>query len=172
MAIALTDYVSINRGGTPGDGSTGTYYVGQVSEITALVAGATVVSATAGNLITDDTGAFLDQAVIQANETTTSLGWTAGTNTLTYTDEDGTATNIDLSALTTDLRVDGASIDAGGTITFTVNDAGTATDFTLDMSAFYNSVTDNQAGGTVAFANGAGSTTVQKTAWMSAAVAP
>lgn len=171
MAVLSTDYLSINRGGTPGSGNTGTYYVETVSNLLNLVV---EVSADAGNIVTagSDGGAFMNQATIQANETTTSLAYNSGTNILTYTDEDGTATNLDLSALSTDLRVDGASISAGGIITFTVNDAGTTTDFTLDMSAYYNSLTDNQAGGTFVLANGAGSTTVQKTAWMSASVAP
>lgn len=34
MTVQLTDYVSLNRGGTPGDGSTGTYLVDSVQNLT------------------------------------------------------------------------------------------------------------------------------------------
>ncbi|MFK7942353.1 MAG: hypothetical protein AB8B85_05480 [Paracoccaceae bacterium] len=170
MAVQTTDYISVNRGGTPADGSSGTYYVDTIANVLALIV---EVSADAGNIITagTDGGAFMNQAVIQANETTTTLAYNAGTTTLTFTDEDGAATNIDLSALTTDIYVTGASI-AAGVITFSDNDGGTP-DFTLDISGFINALTDNQAGGTLTLTTAGGANTVvQKTAWMSAAVAP
>ena len=37
MSVLATDYLSLNRGGTPGDGGSGTYYVAPVSELTALL---------------------------------------------------------------------------------------------------------------------------------------
>ena len=68
-------------------------------------------------------------------ETVTSISYTAGTTTLSYTDEDGTVTNMDLSGL---LDEDSRSIASGtlnpttGIVTFTRDDAST---FTMDLSA-------------------------------------
>lgn len=170
MAFQLTDFLSLNRGGTAGDGSSGDYHVETVAALKTLLA---AVSADAGNLLTNgsDDGAFIDQAVIQANETTTALSYNAGTNILTYTDEDGNATNIDLSALTTDVFVNGGSINGAGQLILTDNDGGTA-DITIDLSAYINSVTEDEAAGTLTLASAGGSTTVELTRWMSASAAP
>lgn len=175
MPALATDFISLNRGGTPTDGASGTYLVAPIQDIVDIAAaGGTIVSADAGQLLVagGDGGAFIDQATIQANETVTTLAYTAGTQALTYTDENGTPTVLDLSALATDLQVDGASIDAGGLITFTVNDAGTATDFTLDMSTFVNSAADTADSGSMVFGTGGGTTTLSKTGWMSFPLAP
>lgn len=226
MAVLSTDFFTINRGGTPGDGSSGTYYVAPISDLNAVIVS---VSTDTGNLITSgaDGGSFLNQLTIQDNETTTalsqalatgvitftdedsgtqtanvrstdagnilttgtdggnlltqadvrsnetptSLTYDAGTSTLTYTGEVGAPVNLDLSGLTTDIYVNNATIDANGIITFTDNDAGTP-DFTLDLSAFYNSLVDDQVNGNFVLSNGVGSTTVQKTAFMSLPIAP
>lgn len=57
------------------------------------------LSTDAGNLLTAgaDNGLFIDQAVIQANETDTTLSFTQATNTLVYTNETGTPANVDIS---------------------------------------------------------------------------
>ena len=66
-------------------------------------------------------------------EALTVMGYDPVTRVLSYTDEAGLVTNVDLSALAIDLRVDGASI-TGNTLTLTVNDAGAATDIVVDLS--------------------------------------
>lgn len=169
MAFQLTDFLPLNRGGTAGDGATGTYYVGTVAELKTLLA---AVSGDAGNILSNgtDDGPLLTQADIQANETTTSLAYDAGTTTLTYTDEDGTATPIDLSALTTDIYVTGATITAG-ILTLTDNDSGTA-DVTVDLTAYVNSVVEDESAGTLTLGSASGSTTVELTRWMTAPLAP
>ena len=226
MAILATDFIPLNRGGTPTDGSSGNYFVANVSDFLALT---TITSMDAGNLIgngtdggalftaadlqanetttgfsqaatsgvityTDEDGAnhtanvistdvgniasigsdgglIVTQADIQGAETVTSLGYDAGTSMLTFTDEGGNDTVLDLSGLTTDIYVTGASINAGGIVTFTDNDAGTP-DFTLDLSTYLNSVTDDQSSGEFTIASGGASTVIQKTSWMSAPLAP
>ena len=69
-------------------------------------------------------------------ETNTSL--TVSGNTLTYTDEAGSTTNIDLSLYLDDTnaaRITTGTIDAQGVVTFTRDDATT---FTVDMSQFFD----------------------------------
>ena len=130
----------------------------------AITSSGNPVSTDAGNLITQggDSKAFLDQAVIQANETTTSLSYNAGTTTLTYTDEDGTDTDVDLSALTTDIYVDGASFNATSmALTLTDNDGGTA-DVVVDLSTM-RSVYTNNNDGTYTLDDGNGATTTVTT---------
>ena len=71
------------------------------------------------------------------SETTTTLG-IAG-NILTYTDEDGNATNIDLSLYLDDTNLarltSSRSLAANGIATFTRDDAST---FTVDFSQFFD----------------------------------
>ena len=76
---------------------------------------------------------------VQALETTTTL--TLASDTLTYVDEDGNSTAIDLSIYNDDTnlaRIISASVDASGVLTFTRDDA---TSFTADLS----SLLDNQS---------------------------
>ena len=94
-------------------------------------------------------------AFVTTNETTTSLAYNAGTSILTYTDEDGVSTNLDLSALTTDVYVTGATL-AGSVLTLSDNDAGTP-DVVVDLAAFATDFTDN-ADGTYLFTAGDGAT--------------
>ena len=78
-------------------------------------------------------------AAVQALETTTTL--TLASDTLTYVDEDGISTVIDLSIYNDDTnlaRITSASVDAAGTLTLTRDDA---TSFTADLS----SLLDNQS---------------------------
>ncbi|MCG7492480.1 hypothetical protein [Thalassobius sp. Cn5-15] len=170
MAFQLTDRLPLNRGGTPGDGDSGDYYVETVTELKKLIA---AISADAGNLLTNgtDDGVFLNKAAVEAAVDAATLAYNAGTNILTFTDHNGAPTTIDLSALTTDVYVNGASINGAGQLVLTDNDGGTA-DITVDLSSYINSVTDNQAAGTVTLASAGGSTVVKKTAWMSAPTAP
>jgi len=76
------------------------------------------------------------------SETVTSLGLSA--NTLTYTDENGNDTDIDLSLYLDDsnlARLTSGSINSStGVATFTRDDAST---FTIDMSAFLDGITVN-----------------------------
>ena len=70
------------------------------------------------------------------SETTTTLSING--NILTYTDEDGTATNIDLSLYIDDTnlaRLTSGSLAANGIATFTRDDAST---FTIDFSQFFD----------------------------------
>jgi len=72
---------------------------------------------------------------VQAEETTTSLSFNNATNILSFTDEDGGVTNIDLSLYLDDTnlaRITSGTLDAGtGIATFTRDDLTT---FTLDLS--------------------------------------
>ena len=70
------------------------------------------------------------------SETLTSLS--ISTNTLTYTDEAGSTTNIDLSLYLDDTnlaRITGGSVDADGLATFTRDDSTT---FTVDFSVLFD----------------------------------
>lgn len=87
-------------------------------------------------------------------ETVTSLAYNSGTTTLTFTDEDGGVTNIDLAALTTDIYVNGASL-SGDTLILTDND-GETPNVVVDLSSFRGSVTVN-GNGTFTFDDGSGS---------------
>jgi len=80
--------------------------------------------------------------VSNVDETLTSISLAA--NTLTYTDEDGNDTDLDLSLYLDDTnlaRLTGGSLDGTtGVATFTRDDAST---FTIDMSAFLDAITLN-----------------------------
>jgi hypothetical protein len=80
--------------------------------------------------------------VSNVDETLTSLGLSA--NILTYTDEDGTETDLDLSLYLDDsnlARLTSGSLNSTtGLATFTRDDAST---FTIDMSAFLDAITLN-----------------------------
>jgi len=85
------------------------------------------------------------------SETTTTLG-IAG-NILTYTDEDGNATNIDLSLYLDDTnlaRLTSGSLAANGIATFTRDDAST---FTVDFSQFFDDTNLSRVD-TATFSNG------------------
>ena len=174
MTALTTDFIPLNRAGTPGDGSSGNYYVARISDILALADAN--LSSDAGNLLSagSDNGAYLPVSVIKTNETTTSLSYVAGTQTLTFTDEDGGVNNIDLSALTSDLKVGSATINGAGQLTFSVvdEDGNPNGDFSVDLSQYINGVTDDQTNGTLTLTSAGGNTVVQKTSWMSATLAP
>ena len=73
-------------------------------------------------------------AVFTDTETTTSISHNGSTKTLSYVDETGTTTNIDLTAYVDDTnlaRLTSGSLAASGMATFTRDDSTT---FTIDMS--------------------------------------
>ena len=94
------------------------------------------------------TKAIFDEHVVNnakvsnVDETTTSIS--LASNILTYTDEDGTDTDIDLSLYLDDsnlARLTSGSLNGStGLATFTRDDAST---FTIDMSAFLDAITLN-----------------------------
>jgi len=96
---------------------------------------------------------------IQAGETVTVLGYDPATTMLSYTDEDGNVTAVDLSALTSDIYVDGASFDATSMmLTLTDNDGGTP-DVVVDLSSLVMTITNN-GDGTYTFVQGSNSVVV------------
>jgi len=71
-----------------------------------------------------------------------SMTYDPATTILTYTAADGTIQNINLSGLTTDIFVDGATYDSATMVlTLTDNDAATP-DVTVDLSALLGVSTD------------------------------
>ena len=85
-------------------------------------------------------------SAIQAGETVTALSYNATTTELSYTDEDGNVSVIDLSALTTDIYVSGGSFDAGTSVLTLVDNDGVTPDITIDLSSFVVSVVNNNDG--------------------------
>lgn len=85
-------------------------------------------------------------AAVAANEATTSLAFNAGTNILSYTDEDGTVTNIDLSLYLDDTnlsRITGGVLNSiTGICTFTRDDLTT---FDVDFSSLNDQAFINAA---------------------------
>ena len=85
---------------------------------------------------------------VDFTEALTTLTWNAGTNTLTYTDEDGSATNLDLSG----------SVDITGSKSISVTGAGTvASPYVLQLAGAH---TGGNAG-FVPVTDGAGNLTWQ-----------
>lgn len=89
-------------------------------------------------------------AQVQANETTTTLSFNS--NILSYVDEDGTTTNIDLSLYLDDTnlaRITSGVLDSGtGIATFTRDDSSTFTvDFSSlnDQAAIAQAIADHEA---------------------------
>lgn len=97
------------------------------------------------NLITidvDGTTVVRDATTGELSSPVTTLGYNAATSQLSYLDEAGNTTTIDLSALTTDIYVNGANFNAATSVlTLTDNDAGTG-DVTIDLSALLGVSTD------------------------------
>jgi len=93
MALQNTDYFSLNRGGNPGDGSSGTYYVAQLSELTSMLVNDLVpgiISANANNALvagTDDK-LYIKNVVIAQSSTTGDV---------TLTDNLGNDTTVDVT---------------------------------------------------------------------------
>lgn len=80
---------------------------------------------------------------IQAGETTTTLTYNSTSKTLTYTNEDGVAADVDLSALAVDVYVDGATYNAS-TMVLTLTDTnGTTPDVTVSLADLKAIVTAN-----------------------------
>lgn len=170
MAVQKTDFIPHNRGGTPGDGDTGTYYVSTVADLEAAL---TKLSADAGNVLVagSDGGLHLTKATIEAQVDESTLVWNGSTHVLTHTGHNGTATAIDLSALTTDVYVNGGVINVAGQLVLSDNN-GTTPDIVIDLSSYVNAVTDDQSAGTLTLGTAGGNTVIKKTSWMSAPAAP
>jgi hypothetical protein len=78
----------------------------------------------------------------QITATPGSLTYDNATAVITYTNAAGNVQNIDLSALTTDIYVDGGTFDAATSVlTLTDNNGGTA-DVTIDLSSLLGVSTD------------------------------
>lgn len=79
-------------------------------------------------------------------ETNTSLSYNTLTKILTFTNETGTPTNIDLSALAVDIYVNGGTYNTTtGVLTLTDND-GTTADIVIDLSSLKSSMVNNNNG--------------------------
>jgi hypothetical protein len=87
----------------------------------------------AGVISVKTTSPTLD-AMVKSFETTTAVSYNPLTKTITYTDEDGGVTNLDLSALALDVYVSGSSYNAS-TMVLTLTDTNGATpDVVLNLA--------------------------------------
>lgn len=110
---------------------------------------------TSGNVIANHT---TDNGVsVSILETVTDLSYDSNTTSLSYVDEAGNTTVVDLSALTSDIFVNGGSFNpSNGILTLTDNDGGTA-DIVVDLSMFTstfivnpdNSITHTDGSGSI-----------------------
>lgn len=126
----------------------------------------------AGANLTSDVNGVTDTIdltpAVQAAETLTTWNYDPATHIVTYTGENGVAGTSDLSALTSDIYVNGGSYDAASMIlTLTDADAGTA-DVTVDLSELKKVATADSA--TIAF-SGTGEASSPLTASMIASTA-
>ena len=124
-------------------GNTNTLTIGGTAAAPTVTAKTAAIAQNGTGLATaDQIYDFVTSQVSAAAETLTSLGLSA--NTLTYTDENGNDTDIDLSLYLDDSnlsRLTSGSINSStGVATFTRDDAST---FTIDMSAFLDGITVN-----------------------------
>ena len=89
-------------------------------------------------------------------ESLTSLTYDGTNTTLTFTDENGVVSNIDLSALTSDIFVNGATYNAAST-TLTLSDNDPATpDVVVDLSTLRSIITPDLATGSWSHDDGNG----------------
>lgn len=107
----------------------------------------------AGASLTSDVNGVTDSVdltpAVQAAETLTTWNYDPATHIVTYTGEDGVAGVSDLSALTTDIFVSGATFDAASMVlTLTDADAGTP-DVVVNLASLKQVETADSA--TVAF---------------------
>lgn len=131
------DLESLSSGNTNTLTIGGTTAAPTVNAVTAAITNGGTGLATADQIYD-----FVTSQISSNSETLTSLGLAA--NTLTYTDENGNDTDIDLSLYLDDsnlARLTSGSINSStGVATFTRDDAST---FTIDMSAFLDGITVN-----------------------------
>ena len=91
---------------------------------------------------TDGTSVIRDGVTGELSSPPGVMTYNAGTSTLTYTDGQGGVQDVDLSALTTDIFVNGGAYDANTMLlTLTDNDAGTP-DVVIDLSTLLGVSTD------------------------------
>lgn len=81
--------------------------------------------------------------LIQAGETNTTLTYDPVTKTLTYTNEDGTAATIDLSALAMDIFVTGGAYDAATMVLTLSDNDGVTPDITINLADLKKVVTQD-----------------------------
>jgi hypothetical protein len=116
-------------------------------------------SGVAASLISSDVGNDIvlgSDSKLYLSETVTALSYAPATKVISYTDEAGNVTALDLSALAVDIYVNGATFDAGtGVLTLTDVD-GTTPDVVVNLAALKATWTDN-ADGTFTYSQ-AGST--------------
>jgi len=110
MAIQLTDYISLNRGGTPGNGSSGTYYVSLVSELATVLRSSILSSASLDDLGDVNASGATDKQVLKWDAGTgkwvaatdnaiTSGAMQADKKTLRLTDAEGNNVDTDISSV-------------------------------------------------------------------------
>ena len=141
ITFDIREGVSADVGNSLSVGTDGKPYldVSAAETLTAVTTG--VVAGHQIAVYTDEDG--VDTPI---NETVTSLSYNQTTTVLTYTDEDGVAVDVDLSALTTDIYVNGATFDAGAMSLTLVDNSGTTGDVVIDLSTLRSVVTDNADG--------------------------
>ena len=96
------------------------------------------------NLITirtDDVGVTQDAAGVISSPPGV-LTYDATTSMLEYDNGQGGTQTIDLSALTTDIMVDGGSFDAASSVLTLTDNSGTTPDVTIDLSSLLGVSTD------------------------------
>ena len=123
MAIQASDYISLNRGGTPGNGSSGTYYVALVSDLSAVLGTAILNAASLGDIGDVNVAGATDKQVLKWDAGTgkwvaaTDNAITSGTmqadkKTLRLTDAEGNNVDTDISSVNPVFDNSGTSITA------------------------------------------------------------
>lgn len=128
------------------DGSVTVVASGTDSQTFNVTVNATGVAA---SLISSDVGNDIvlgSDSKLKLVETVTALSYAPATKIISYTDEAGNTSTLDLSALAVDIYVNGATFDAGtGVLTLTDVD-GTTPDVVVNLAALKATWTDNADG--------------------------
>ena len=91
------------------------------------------------------------------SETITAFAYDPATTVLTYTDEAGNTTTVDLSALTSDIYVNGGTFDPASLMMTLTDTSGATPNITVDLSTLLGVWTPN-GDGTYVYDSGNGST--------------
>lgn len=169
MALQLTDFLSINRGGSASNASSGTYYVITGQDILDMVA------ANLGDAISTDANQSMvlgsDNKLFVRNS---AIAGDAAADTITFTDNLGNDTVLNMNDYVVDIYVNGASINATtNVLTLTDNDTGTP-DVTVNLGAYRTAASHNATTGVTSITPGVGDTPVTRPAanWMGFTAAP